>query len=165
MVPLIKKQGGKILGKINTKKLTKISIVASIYVILTVALPFLSYGQIQFRISEMLTLLAFYNPIYIWSLTIGTFIANMWSTIGILDMLIGTIATLVAVYPMSKLNNIWIASLFPAISNGLIIGFQLNILIGLPLVPSIVYVALGEFVVVTILGVPTMSLLKKYIKF
>lgn len=153
------------MGKINTRSLAKISIVAAIYVILTVALPFLSYGQIQFRISEMLTILAFFNPIYIWSLTIGTFIANMWSTIGMLDMIIGTIATLLAVYPMSKVKNIWIASLFPAISNGLIIGLQLNILIGLPLIPSIAYVALGEFVVVTILGVPTMKLLKNYINF
>ncbi|MGO1369853.1 MAG: QueT transporter family protein [Senegalia sp. (in: firmicutes)] len=153
------------MGKINTKTLTKISIVASIYVILTVAFPFLSYGQIQFRISEILTILAFFNPIYIWSLTIGTFISNMWSTIGILDMVIGTVATFLAVYPMSKMKNIWIASLLPSLSNGLIIGFQLNILIGLPLLPSIAYVALGEFVVVTVLGVPTMKLLKKYIDF
>ncbi|MBS4539541.1 QueT transporter family protein [Clostridium sp. D2Q-11] len=153
------------MKKFNAKIIAKIGIVAAIYVVLTVAFPLLSYGQVQFRVSEMLTLLAFFNPIYIWAVTIGTFFANMASTLGPIDIIVGTIATFLAVYPMTKVKNIWIASLFPAIANGIIIGLQLNILFGLPLIPSMAYVAFGELVVVTLIGVPVMKALKKIINF
>lgn len=153
------------MNKINANKITKIGIVAAIYVVLTVGFAPFSYGQIQFRVSEMLTLLAFINPIYIWAVTLGTFIANMWSPLGAIDMIVGTLATFLAVYPMTKVKNIWIASLFPTIANGIIIGIQLNILFDFPLIPSMAYVALGEFVVVTILGVPLFKTLNRVIKF
>lgn len=153
------------MKKIDTKTLTKIGIVAGIYVIFTIAFAPISYGQVQFRFSEMLTLLAFFNPIYVLSLTIGTFLANIASPLGPIDMVVGTIATFFAVYPMTKVKNIWLASLFPAVSNGIIIGIQLNILFDLPLILSMIYVALGELIVVTLLGVPLMKILKKYINF
>lgn len=73
----------------NTKKLTRIGLVAAIYVVLTWILPMFSYGPIQFRISEILTLLAFYNPIYVLSITIGAFISNIISPLGIIDMFVG----------------------------------------------------------------------------
>ncbi|MBS4536559.1 QueT transporter family protein [Clostridium sp. D2Q-14] len=153
------------MKKINGRTIAKIGIVAAIYVILTVAFPLLSYGQVQFRISEVLTLLAFFNPIYVWAVTIGTFFANIASTLGPVDMVVGTLATFLAVYPMTKVKNIWVASLLPALSNGIIIGLQLNILFGLPLLPSMLYVAIGEITVVTIIGVPLMKVLNKKLNF
>ena len=54
----------------KTYKLVKAGIVAALYVILTYALPTLAYGPIQFRISEILTLLAYMDPFYIGPLTL-----------------------------------------------------------------------------------------------
>lgn len=51
------------------------------------------------------------------------------------------------------LKSLFLASLGPVISNGIIIGFQLNYMLNLPLTPSIIFVALGEFAVVSVIGV------------
>lgn len=99
----------------NTKKLTRIGLVAAIYVVLTWILPMFSYGPIQFRISEILTLLAFYNPIYVLSITIGAFISNIISPLGIIDMFVGALHSFLSVYAMTKTKNIYLASIFPAL--------------------------------------------------
>ena len=49
----------------------------------------LSFGVYQFRISEMLNFLAFYNPKYIIGVTIGCMIANLFSSFGLIDVFVG----------------------------------------------------------------------------
>ena len=81
---------------------------------------------------------------------------------GLMDIIFGTFATFLsvcAIYFTGKtIKNykvkLVLSSIFPTIFNGLIIGWMLNKLYGLPLLLSIVEVALGEFIVVTIIGVP-----------
>lgn len=147
--------------KINTKKIANIGVVAGIYVVLTVALSSLSYGGVQFRVAEMLTLLCFYKKDYCLSVTLGCFISNMFSPMPV-DMLIGTLATVVAVVPMyyigkkatkNRLFKMVLASLCPVLSNALIVGAELKIFVGLPFVISALEVALGEIVCVSLLGV------------
>ena len=132
----------------------KTAAVAALYAVLTFAFSFISYGVTQFRVSELLTLLAFKDKRFIPGLVLGCFLANLLSTVGWMDMVFGTLATLIAVYLMSRTKSLFIATLWPAISNGLIIGFMLYFIAGLPLVYAIFGVALGEFVVVTIAGYP-----------
>ena len=140
--------------KINltTKKLTALSIVAAIYVVLTVMLGELSYSNIQFRISEALILLCFYKKEYIYALSVGCLIANIFSGMPI-DVIFGTLATVIAAFLVYKSKNIYIASVFPVIVNAVIVGAELNLFYGLPLFLSMAQVALGEFVCVCILGV------------
>ncbi len=140
--------------KINltTKKLTALSIVAAIYVVLTVMLGELSYSNIQFRISEALILLCFYKKEYIYALSVGCLIANIFSAMPI-DIIFGTLATVIAAFLVYKSKNIYIASVFPVIVNAVIVGAELNLFYGLPLVLSMAQVALGEFVCVCIFGV------------
>ncbi|KXT78463.1 QueT transporter family protein [Streptococcus sp. DD13] len=81
--------------------LVQIALVAALYVLLT-ALPVLSnfsYGAVQFRISEMLNFLAFYNPKYILSVTIGCMIANFISpqSLGLIDVVVGGGSTFIFV--------------------------------------------------------------------
>ncbi len=132
----------------------KTAAVAALYAVLTFAFSFISYGVTQFRVSELLTLLAFKDRRFIPGLVLGCFLANLLSTVGWVDMVFGTLATLIAAYLMSRTKSLFIATLWPAISNGLIIGFMLYFIAGLPLVYAIFGVALGEFVVVTIAGYP-----------
>ena len=66
-------------------------LLAAIYAALTLCLAPLSYGPIQVRISECLTLLAFYDKRWVPGLTIGCLMANLNSPFGIADMVIGPV--------------------------------------------------------------------------
>lgn len=145
-----------------TKRITRTAIIAAIYDATTLAIAPFAYGSIQFRISEILVLLALFDPLYISGLTLGCLIANMLGPNGLLDIIFGTLATfisLIAIYFTGKIIKNYklkliLSSIWPTIINGLIIGWMLNKLYKLPLILSMGEVAIGEFVVVTIIGVP-----------
>lgn len=153
----------------TVKRLVRTAIIAALYAVITFALAPISYGAVQFRISEIMVLLAFFDPFYIGGLTLGCFIANILGPNGVADVIFGTLATFISVYAISltgkiiKNNSISlvIASLWPTIFNGLIIGWMLNYLYQLPLILSIGEVAIGEFVVVTIIGLPVIKFIQK----
>ena len=134
--------------------IVKTAAVAALYAVLTFAFSFMAYGVTQFRVSELLTLLAFKDKRFIPGLVLGCFLSNLLSTVGWMDMIFGTLATLIAVYLMSRTKSLFIATLWPAIINGLIIGIMLYYVAGFPLAYAIFGVALGEFVVVTLAGYP-----------
>ncbi|CEQ30186.1 citrulline cluster-linked gene [[Clostridium] sordellii] len=157
----------------KTKKLVMTSLVAAIYAVLTLVLGAISYGPIQFRIAEIMVLLAFIKKDYIWGLTIGCFLANVIGPYGAPDIVFGTTATFLSVYAIyltgkvmkGKKYAILIASIWPTLINAVIIGFMLNIFVGMPLILSMIQVGFGEFVVITIIGVPLYKIIgKKYIK-
>jgi len=158
----------------TVKRLVKTAIIAALYAVITLVLAPISYGPIQFRVSEIMVLLAFFDPFYIVGLTLGCFIANILGPNGLADIILGTLATFISVYAVSiterfvksKKTSLIIASLWPTIFNGVIIGWMLNYIYQFPLVLSIGEVAIGEFVVVTIVGVPIVRLLQnKYSSF
>ncbi|NQI33660.1 queuosine transporter QueT [Streptococcus suis] len=82
----------------SVRDLAEIAIVAAIYVALTLTPPLnaISFGAVQFRISEMLNFLAFYNPKYIIGVTIGCMIANLIG-FGVIDLFVGGFSTLIFV--------------------------------------------------------------------
>jgi uncharacterized membrane protein len=138
--------------KINQVEfLVKSAIVAAIYAALTIFLPF-SYLSVQFRVAEILVLLVFIDRRYIYGLTLGCLIANLGSPLGPVDMFFGTLATLIALLLISRTKNLLVATLWPAVVNGLIIGYVLYYLLDLPFLLSAAQVFLGEFVVVTLVG-------------
>ncbi len=81
---------------LNTRDLAQISIVAAIYVVLTITPPLnsISYGMYQFRVSEMMNFMAFYNKKYIISVTLGCMIANLFQ-FGWIDVFVGGGSTLI----------------------------------------------------------------------
>lgn len=86
--------------------LAKIGLVAAIYVVLTVTPPLnnLAYGPLQFRLSEILNFLPFYNKRYIWGVTIGCFLSNFFSpNVAAVDVIVGTAQTLICL-----LIGIWL---------------------------------------------------------
>ena len=157
----------------STRKIAMIGIVAALYAVITLVLGFISYGPIQFRIAEIMTLLPLFGKEYILALTLGCFLANVIGPYGIPDIIFGTIATFISVYLVyltgklmyGKKGYVLIASLWPTIVNAIIIGIMLNIISGFPLIISILEVGFGEFVVITIIGVPLFKAFKeKYSK-
>lgn len=132
--------------------LAKSAIVAAIYATLTIVMLPISFINVQFRIAEILVLLVFIDRRYIYGLTLGCLIANLPSPLGPVDVFFGTLATLIALLLISKTKNLLIATLWPALVNGVIIGLVLHYLLGLPFLLSAAQVFIGEFVVVTIFG-------------
>lgn len=131
--------------------MSRISIVAALYVALTVISHPFSYDLVQFRISEALMILVCFDKRYTWSMVIGCLISNIFS-FNIIDCLFGTLATLLACITMILVKNRFAASFAPAIFNGVIVGLELHIILQYPLIYAAVSVAFGELVIVVILG-------------
>ena len=125
-------------------------IVAALYFALTMASYPIAFGNINFRISEILVLLCFWRPDFIVGITIGCFMSNILSSLGAWDMLFGTLATffscvLIAVSPKLFASLIW-----PIAINAFVVGFELWWLIGESFWPMVGWVAIGEGTVIAI---------------
>lgn len=146
----------------SSKRLVRMSVVAALYVVLTYAMPALSYGPIQLRLSEVMTLLAFVDPFYIFPLTLGCAIANIGSPFGLIDVFVGSFASFSALYAMSKTKNIYIASLFPALSS-FIMGFEIFLLSSEPINFFVItaQIMVSQFIVVTLIGIPLFKIIEK----
>ena len=114
----------------------------------------------QFRVSEALTLLPFYLPEAIPGLFAGCVFANFFGGYGLPDMVFGSLATLIAAILSRKSGNIWLAALWPVVSNMIIIGVMLHVLVEAPLIATCLYVGLGEAGACYIVGVPLMKILE-----
>lgn len=136
--------------KLDTKEIALNAIIACIYAALTLAIAPLAYSEVQFRISEVMVFLAFYNRKYIPGLVIGCFLSNIPSSLGWMDMVFGTFSTLVVVMTMNKVNNRYTASVLGALITGVIVGFELHLAFGIPFLINAIYVAIGEFGVLLI---------------
>lgn len=149
--------------KKNVRNLTSGAIIAALYVVLTymqnLLLPGSTSMAIQFRVSEALCVLAFFTPSAIWGLGVGCLLFNITNAGALpLDTLIGTAATLLATGGMYLCRKIRIKSypvlgmLFPAIFNGLLVGWELALYIGGGFWLNALYVAIGELAVLFTLG-------------
>lgn len=157
-----------------TKRIVVTGVIAAIYTVLTLILAPISFGPVQFRLSEIMVLLAFVDPLYILGLTLGCLLSNMIGGYGIMDIVFGSLATLMSCTVMYWTRyliknfkiSLLVASLWPTIFNGIIIGWMLHVTINVPMLLTIMQVAIGEFVVVTIIGVPVfLTVSKKYSRF
>lgn len=134
----------------KARDLTKQAIIATLYVVISFGFaPFL-FGAVQLRISEMFMVLPFYNKKNIIGLTLGCFIVNMFSPMGLVDVVFGTLATLIAAFLVYLVKEIKLVPLICAMINGVIIGLELYYFLNLPLFASMLSVALGEFLSVGI---------------
>lgn len=146
----------------SAKKLVRISVIASLYAVLTYALPTLAYGPIQFRLSEVMTLLAFVDPFYIFPLTLGCAIANFASPFGIIDVFVGSFGSFITLYAMSRTKNIYLASLWPTLFS-FIVGLEIFFLSNEPINFFLItgQIMISQFIVVSIIGVHLFKILFK----
>lgn len=146
--------------KIKTRNIVSNAIVAAAYFVLTLATYPISFLGIQFRVAEILILLCFFRKDYLIGCTLGCIIANLFSSIGFIDVLFGSIATLLAGLAICFCKHLIVAIFMPVIFNAFIVGFELYHFLAEPFWISVGLVALGEMVVM-ILGYVVFSLLKK----
>jgi len=140
------------------------ALVAALYALLVLAFAPLSFGPVQFRVAEALTLLPWLFPEAILGLFAGCLVSNLFGGLGIIDMVFGSLATLVAAWLTRRMPNVFWAAVPPVLVNGLVVGTYLSLLLDVPLASTILYVALGEAGVCFLLGVPLATLLTRILK-
>lgn len=141
--------------------LTRGAVTAALYVVLVVAFAPISYGPVQFRVAEALTLLPFLWADAIPGLFVGCLIANVLGGFGPWDIFLGSAATLAAATLTRLAPTRLLAAFAPVAINGLIVGWYLSFIAGIPTLWSIIYVAVGEAMVCYGLGIPLVKMIEK----
>ena len=110
--------------KIRTRQLTLAALTAAAYAVLSYfgSIFGITYGSIQCRFSEALCVLPFFLPETAWGLGVGCLIANLLSPYGVLDIVVGSAATLLAALLTARCKKMWLAPLPPVICNAVLIG-------------------------------------------
>lgn len=153
-------------------------VIAAAYAALTLVASAmnLAYGPVQFRFSEALTVLPFLFPGTWPGVFVGCLVANLLSPYGPIDIVVGSLATLLAALLTQKTNHPWLAPLPPVVCNMVLVGgmlawyevgftAQFPTLFGL----NALWVGIGEAAVCYILGmllikgIPKVSYLRRYI--
>ena len=152
--------------KRNVKLLALNGVLAAVYAVVTVLTASFAYGPIQFRLAEALCLLPMLLPQTVWGVTVGCVLANLFSPVSALDVVIGSLATLLASLWVTRVRKVWLAPLPTTICNAVLVGGMLawvytpdNLISGFLLMAG--EVGLGELAVGYVLGVPLILALKR----
>ena len=156
----------------RVRYLVNAALIGAMYAALTHMQNFLLPGSatwaIQFRLSEALCVLAFFTPAAIPGLTIGCFVFNLTYAAALpADMLVGSLATLLATGAMYALRRVTIRKLpipgllMPAVMNALLVGWELTVYIGGGFWINALYVAIGELAVMYTAGILLYTLIEK----
>lgn len=153
------------MHRLSTKQLTFTALLAAVYALLTVTLPIPQFIGVQIRFAEALTVLPFLFPAAAPGLVVGCFIANLFSPFP-LDMVFGTLATLLACLLTARMPSRWLAPLPPVLCNALIVGFEIAwSTVGFTpafwpaFALNMLTVGLGELCACYLLGLPLLSAL------
>ena len=141
--------------------LARSAMIAGIYAIVTIYFAPISYGPLQVRISEALTVLPFLWPEAVMGLFVGCITANFLGGLGIWDIVLGSLATLLAAWLTSKTTKPWLAPLPPVLVNSVIVGGYLSLLYNMPWWSTMAYVAVGQVIACYLLGFPLLHLILK----
>ena len=140
----------------GTQFLAEAAVIGAIYVVLTLLFAPLSYGEIQIRFSEALTILPFFTPAAIPGLFVGCIIANLFGGAIPVDIIFGSIATLIGAVFTYRLRscNRFLAPIPPIVSNAVIVPFVLHFGYGvnLPIPLMMLTVGIGEVVSCGVVG-------------
>lgn len=140
---------------------SRAAMIAAIYAVLTLLFAPISYGMIQVRISEMLMVLPFFTPAAIPGLFVGCLIANIFGGYGVLDIVFGSLATLLSAFLVAKIDNKFLVPLPPVIVNALVVGFVLHLVLEIPFYLTAFWVGVGQLIACYGLGLPLLLLLEK----
>lgn len=136
----------------QVKELLRQSVIAAVYVVLSLSLFQLSFGagMIEFRVAEALMVLPFYNKKNIFGVTVGCLVTNLFSPLGIADIVFGTGATLLAALLIALIRKKYLIAILTAAVNGFVIAAELHLILGLPFWLSVISIAASELIIVQI---------------
>ena len=154
----------------NTRKLILIAFIAAVYTAISMVMPFLSFSSVQVRLAEGLSVMALFGIVPVIGLTLGCALTNLigvlngTNPLGYFDVVWGTLATLSASYLMYRFRGIKLKGLpllslsMPILINGLMIGWELMIVLGPQSLYSfslyVLMIAAGEGLSILLIGYP-----------
>lgn len=139
-------------------------IIAAVYLTLVYIFQFMSFNAIQFRIAECMTILPALFPFSTLGLTVGCFLSNTMSVWGWIDAVSGTICTLVAALLTSVIKKPYLAALPPILINSFVLPLVWFLFAGEPAYwINVLWVFIGQAVVIYALGMPLYYLAKKHL--
>lgn len=156
------------MRKYSARDLTLAAAVAALYALMSYFgnLFGLTFGAVQFRFAEALCVLPYFFPAAVPGLFVGCFLANLLSPFGPLDLVVGSLSTLLAALWTARMPRRWLAPLPPVLCNGLLVGFaiavtQVGLTSALPAAwfYNAATVGLGELGVCYILGLLLLAVL------
>jgi uncharacterized membrane protein len=143
------------------------AMLAALYAALTLLVYPIAFGTLQFRVSEVLTILPFFNPMCAVGLGIGCFAANILGGYGPLDVVFGTLATVAAALWTARMRRDWLAPLPPVVLNAVVVGAVLAystapgaFWVSFPIIAA--QVGIGQIGACYVLGLPLIKLIRKY---
>ncbi len=148
----------------QTLYLTEAAVIAAIYTVLVLVFQPISFGPIQFRIAEALTILPYFTPAAIPGVAIGCFLSAVLTGADILDMVFGSLTTLIAAILSYQLRRYkFLVPIPPIVANALIIPWVLRYAYHIP--DAIPYMMLtvgaGQVLAVGVLGIILLFALDK----
>ena len=153
---------------LSSRYISQVGIIAGLYAALTVVLAPISYGPIQLRVSEALTVLPYLTPAAVPGLFIGCLVANIFGGLGIYDVVGGSLLTLLAAfltYLLARTRRPILAPLPPVLVNSLGVSLYLHLLFQLPYWLTVIYIGVGEIATCFVLGYPLLLIILRKRKF
>ena len=152
----------------RTGFITQSALIAALYVVLTMIVAPIAFGPIQFRVSEVLCVLPYFLTSAVPGVTIGCFLANLLCGAATLDVVFGSIATLIGAvgsYYLGKKNK-WLVCIPPILSNTIIVPWVLRYAYGsTDLIPyAMLTVGIGEILAIGVLGNILLVTLERHYK-
>lgn len=154
----------------KTSKIAQCGLIAAIYAVMTIALPAIGFGIVQFRLGEALCVLPFFMPAAVPGLTLGCLVANAVGTVmgatTVWDVVFGTAATALASYMAGKIRIKWLVPLPAVVINAVVIGTMLTgVMTGSILNPALFInmasIAVSQTLSCYVLGLPLIKLLER----
>ena len=146
------------------KKLLNLAInafICAIYVVLTLVNP-LGYGPIQFRYSEIIAVIPFFNRKYIPGVVLGVFLANLFGPLGLVDVFVGVFICVVSYTISYYVKNAYINAVIYSILCGIFVSLELYFVVKAPFIITSASIFVGQ-IVVTLIGVTLLKSVDKRI--
>ncbi|EKP94749.1 QueT transporter family protein [Thermaerobacter subterraneus] len=145
----------------DLRRWLRAGMIAALYVVLTLIFQPISFGQVQFRVSEALTLLPMLWAEAVPGLFAGVALANLQSPFGLWDVVGGSLVTLAAALITRRFPFHPVGYLAPVVLNAVLVGGYLSYLTHTPYLPWVLWIGAGEAGVVFLLGYPLVQVLRR----
>lgn len=148
----------------TARDIARTAVIAAVYVAITQVVSPFAFHAVQVRVPEAMTVLPYLTPHAIPGLTVGVFIANTMGPLGIVDMVFGSLATLISALLTRKMPNKYLAPLPPVLVNAVIVGGYLNVILGIedgPVLLTMMAVGVGQLISCYALGLPLLAAIER----
>jgi len=143
-------------------RVARAGLIAALYIVLVFVFQAISFGPIQFRVAEALTLLPMVYPEAIGGIYVGVLLSNILGGQGPWDIFGGSFVSLLAAYLTYRYRGRVIGYASPIVLNAFLVSLYLWYLFDFPAyLPLVLSIGLGQAVVILLLGIPILRFVQK----